>query len=360
MKFEYVFLEGSFDAIGRSIGNCFKNKIRELVQIRKSQFSQEIRSQGLELSVSVLHEICSESAAALKNEYKNGYDELRGIASSSGVKLEELIFSSGYSDIIDLYLDRFDALSPKKENRPSCTSFISIGNANSDKLSYAGQTWDMPPNTQNFVFLAMKKPVDCRPFLSLSTVTGLTHIGINEDGLCIGTNKLVSSDVQQGLLFTSIIQNAISKNDLSEAREGVVGARRAAGHNYFLISKGEGLNIEASAKKTVAVSIRNDVFVHANHYLSPLSRTVGINYSPSSERRSDTLKAKLVASYGELNMNTFQSALSLHEGPICRHDNADVVQTCSGIIFNSESIIMRASYGPPHLGDWSTYRCKIR
>ena len=356
-----IVLDGTYERIGQLIGSHFKDKIRELIHVRKKQFFREMESQKVTVATRDLDEICNELSRNLQNECSEEYDELKGIAASSGTLIQDLVFVCGYSDVIDLYLDKFDALVPKMENRPSCTSFMAIGSVNSDKLSYGGQTWDMPPDTENYMIIAIKRPVHDKAFLSVSTVAGLTHIGVNENGLCIGTNKLVSSDVQEGVFFSALIQSSLLKNDMSEAKKLILTARRAAGHNYYLVSKGEGLNIEATARQTAVDSVRDDIYIHANHYISPKLRPIAIDYSPSSFRRAEAMREKLVASRERLCVEDFQSALSMHDGPICRHgEKASFVKTCSGIIFNPESSWMRISFGPPCMGNWNTYSTESR
>lgn len=347
---------GTYREIGYKIGKMFSSKIKKLIRERYHTISREFENNELIFNKEKYEKLSKKLINSLKNHTSNEYEELCGVAEGANVNLEDVIFVLGYSDIFDA-LFKYTFFSNADGN--GCTSFISSGKCNKNGKTYAGQTWDMPPRTVDYIALFHKNIDDGTEFYSYSTILGLTHFGINHKGICIGTTNVSTTETNEGVIFCALIQSALSKQNVQSSLNVLKDLPKVSGHYYYLVAPNQvAFSLEVSAFNCHIRKIKNEIFTHANHYKNEKFLVNSIDYSPSSKYREEFMKRSLERRYGNLDIEDYMDILSSHEGDICRHANKDEKipsVTCGAVIFEPDAKKIYVKFGYSCKGKWHEF-----
>ncbi len=354
---QFISLQGSYYDIGYQIGNLFSNKINKYINVRYESISNEFANFNLAFRRENYYKYSDSLISSLLKHTPNEYSELRGIADGSGNIIEDIIFGLGYSDIFDLLYKeaRLHSSNPESDE---CTSFITPPNYSRSEKYITGQNWDMPPETEDYVVLLHKKPESGMELYSLTTVLGLTHMGMNSNGTCIGTTNVATSDVGCGVIFSALIQSALSRTTINDSIKIFNNLPKVSGHFYYLASENTAFAVEVSASYCIVDEIKNKSYIHSNHYKNKLFLPNAINYSPTSEYRERFLSKTIEDNKGLLTIDDFKLILSSHEGNICRHSltNEKIYsQTIGSIIFCPHDKRIIISFGKPCENIWHEF-----
>jgi isopenicillin-N N-acyltransferase-like protein len=349
---------GTYGEIGYKIGKMFSNKIKKLIADRYSTILVEFENSGMKFNKEAYNKISVKLIDSLRNYTPNEFEELCGICEGARVSLNDVIFALGYSDIFDI-LSR-NAIS-RRTDEEGCTSFIASGKCNRNAKTFGGQTWDMPPGSEEYTALFHKNLNDGSDFYSYTTVLGLTHMGMNNNGICIGTTNVSTKDTGEGVIFCALIQSALTKQTVEQSLNVFKNIPRASGHYYYLIGPNDiGYSIELSASDFEIHMIRDEIYVHANHYKNNKFLRDAIDYSPTSKQREEYMKRFLKYKSEDLEIKYFKEILSNHEGNICRHitkskgENIPSI-TCGAVVFEPDEKRIYIGQGYPCEGRWEEF-----
>lgn len=290
-------LAGSPEEMGATHGRAFANEIRHYTEERLSIVTSGLwsggtmgRADALDLAGSMLpaHERHSPALHA----------EMVAMAEAAGITAAEAVVVGGFTDFVDTVRAAVDSPLPEELVEDDCTAFI-VPDARAGGSGFYGQTWDMHDSATEHVVLFRVHPESGPSALVFTTVGALGQIGMNEVGVCVGINNLVASDGRRGVVWTQVVREALSTSTADHARDAVLGADLAGGHNYLVFdSGGVGYNIEAMPTARRVTPLGTEPLVHTNHALHPETAAVQGPRSPelqgSSMRRLD-VATKLLA-----------------------------------------------------------------
>lgn len=246
----YVEAKGTNYDIGFEIGRALKPKITKHYQ----KTMQEIIFKGKNFNQYV-----SETEPffrPVKKTFPFLIDELKGLADGSGVPFDfffRVNCKEGTSDI----------------NLGGCTTAISRGSQG----ILIGHNEDWVPDAIDYIYV-LKAEVNGVKFLGLnysSTLCG-NSATLNSFGLVQTINELRSTDDQIGVPKNFVSRAILEAGDIDEVIEIFKKTKRAFSYNHNLVHKNRIVNIETTSKLFQITEIKEDYFVHANHYLTPLSK----------------------------------------------------------------------------------------
>jgi len=280
--------------------------------------------------------------------------EFQGIADGAGISLERLFVGNGYTDFVDVLMLKQAAA------ELGCTAFLVRREFSHSGHTLLGQTWDMHPSAKQFVHLFQREPTEGAASLVLSTAGCLSLIGLNAAGIAIGNNNLCPLDARPGLMYLTLIHQALAQITLDAAIAGITAGPRASGHNYLLADADRIVDIETTALEYELLEPAAPWYVHTNHYRTKRLAVQEMQIpSPSSTRRLERMEV-LLASATTVDVDTlwtFMSDRTDAENPICRLPSTDDESvTCAAVIVRPETGEMWAARGDPLHNAYAYYK----
>jgi isopenicillin-N N-acyltransferase-like protein len=217
------------------------------------------------------------------------YEELDGLARSSGISLAEAVIVGGFTDFVDAIRAR--GAGPGLEE-DDCTAVLVPPEATGGDGLF-GQTWDMHDSATEHVTLLRIISSTGTSALIFSTVGCLGQIGLNSAGIVVGINNLVASNGGVGVTWPFVVRKVLQQTDLEAAVECVMKAELAGAHNYLLMDRnGRGYNIEAMPAYRAVTRLGDDPLVHTNHCLDQKARETEAARPPDLLASSEARLAK--------------------------------------------------------------------
>ncbi len=319
-----VKLKGSFHDQGIQHGETFRKEIQAFYALRKELIDHYFQG----IPEEKIQNLLSEHVAILKN-YPDCWSEFDGIAKASGLTHNALMLLNNYSDFKD-----FSRSQPQDED--GC-SLIAVRNA---KAKVAGQTWDMHASAAPYVVhLDIQEPIR----MHILTITGgIALAGVNEFGLSVCINNLVSFETKNGLMWGALVKTMLAKKTAREALNFLQAHLPCSGHNYQLMDSTDTFNVETTGKRFLLTydSNKTGASFHTNHFVSALRET------EDSVRRSKTTDSRYRAltEYFQAANPDSHSYQSLRDDVIAGNKTPSVcirptsdpldTMTCGGIVMN--------------------------
>ncbi|TWU58405.1 C45 family autoproteolytic acyltransferase/hydolase [Rubripirellula reticaptiva] len=266
---EKLTIVGDAEAMGRAHGTAFRSEIQALTEERMRLCHDCFWSGERNDSTNpkALAEACW--------EHQKRYDtqttaELEGIAIAADVPARDLLVTGGFTDFVDALRSDAALSSPFQSpiNDPGqCTAVLVAAGTSADGLPLLAQTWDMHPTATPYIRVLDQRSTD-QPATVVFTVTGCpAMIGINEHGLGIGINNMVTMDGRPGVMWTSVVRRMLRARNADEALELLKHAPVAGAHHYLLIdAESNGYSVERSPTR-IAVRTLESTLAHTNHCL---------------------------------------------------------------------------------------------
>lgn len=335
--------EESYLSWGQFHGECYRQAIKELVEIRKSLMLE--KNPLLKNHLGPLSQLQWE---VTKKYSPHLADELKGIQEGSGLSIEDIVILNNYTDFRDIEL-------PEE----GCST-IHIQKENNE--AFSGQTWDMHRSAMKYLCLIhvpacskMKTPDSL--ILSLLGCVGLMGMGAN--GSLIGVNNINTKNAKAALIWPVLVRNVLRGKNLSEMASILKKAPVTSGHNYLISTTEGGEHWEVTPEKAkCATRVGPDAghAFHTNHCLDPeivsLETPAAVNSTTHIRYELIHKKIDKVQSYNE-----FYQLLTDHENypkSICAHfasGSQDPSFTCGGGIIHLKSknkISAKIWRGCPH------------
>ena len=214
-RYPQIEVSGPPFALGCQIGEAAREEVRGFAAIALERVNKTIRV-SREKAMAL-----ASASLPLTEEYSPAMlEQLRGIAHSSGVVLEEL-----------LLLQVSNQLQPDKE--AGCTSFA-LAPQTPAHGSVVGQNWDNDPALDPFTVVLVRRP-EGKPALMNITQAGLiAYIGLNSEGLGLCMNTLPAPSRPLGVPHYFTVRGIYEATSLEGAVEAVARARRAIPANIIL------------------------------------------------------------------------------------------------------------------------------
>ena len=128
----------------------------------------------------------------------------------------------------------------------------------------------------------------------MTTVGCLSLIGMNSEGIALGTTNIRTTDARVGVGYLQIIHSALAQTTLADVERTIVEAPRAGAHYYYAAeqtAKRSPSNVPRPSR--VFSPSTAGAFVHCNHILDAEQRS-------SKPRDSDELLLCRQSRMGEL------------------------------------------------------------
>lgn len=277
--------------------------------------------------------------------------ELQGMADATGLSLAELIIVNGFTDFIDV-VHNSGQHSPAatKAAADNCTAVLVPGNRTQNGAALFGQTWDMHDSATEHVIMLHGKPTGKPEFLAFTTVGCIGMIGMNDAGITVGINNLLSADGQPGVTWPFVIRRVLEQTDIEDALHCITDAKLAGAHNYLLLdAAGCGYNIEAAPTAQHVTELHGEPLVHSNHCLMPATRSVQRARAAASQASSEArlAKATQLLQDGGVTVGDLQE-LTREQDAICiAPTGPDEIATCGAAIMQPATREFWAVWGLP-------------
>jgi isopenicillin-N N-acyltransferase-like protein len=282
-------------------------------------------------------------------------EEIKGIAEGAEAPLEALLTINARNELVHGLKAQLD---------DGCTSFIVFGDATADGHTYVGQNWDWNPAMKpNAVVLDIRRDGD--PHILTLTEAGLVgKHGLNEDGIGLCNNFMLSDKRRFGLPVHVTRRKVLTARILSDAIGAVLNSERALAANYMLgHADGAGVALEAWPEGLDVIHAKEGLLTHANHFqITRAGREdIGRNIFPDTLLRDARLQDLLSAQLGRIDLSVLAVGMSdhfNHPDSICRHPNPNSeegkgIETLGCIIMDLTDRVLHYCSGPPCEGDFA-------
>lgn len=154
----------------------------------------------------------------------------------------------------------------KERDREGCTSVLVPKALTREQRTLAGQTWDLNPTDLDYVIAVHRKPINGPETWAVTTVGSLTLMGMNAEGVAVGTTNIKTSAARTGVAYTSMLHRLLRCRSRAEAREVVAAAvHRAAAHTYWVADADGALEFETDALSIIERVLDGAPIVQTNH-----------------------------------------------------------------------------------------------
>ncbi|NIM97736.1 MAG: hypothetical protein GTO24_06550 [candidate division Zixibacteria bacterium] len=284
--------------------------------------------------------------------------EMEGIAQGAGVSLESVLVLNARSELMF-----------PNGLAGECTTFGLTGERTINGRTLLAQNWDWNPRLKGSSAFFIIEPAQGPRILAFAEAGQICKIGLNENGLGVLLNILISRDVEPGVPIHALLRMIIGTADIQEA---VALARKTprASSNHALLGDVRGgiIGLELTPMTVAEIHPTSGAVVHTNHFCDPLlSKTDwGPSVIPDSSYRLDRAQ-ELISAKDRWDSDNLKRILTDHEnGPssICRHlDFSDPehkrMQTVASFILDLFGKRMEVTCGQPcqnHYYDVNLYQ----
>jgi isopenicillin-N N-acyltransferase like protein len=343
----FVHVQGSWGEMGRQVGQMFGPLIDRHVEAWLAHVAAETGgTRGAALADA------STFAAPIRDHAPFLWEELEGLASGSGLAIEELL----------LLQARAEVMRARKDARPpmECTTFAVGGGRTEAGAVFFGQNVDLVPFLQEFGVIVRQHPKDAPAAILYTTAGLLGHNGLNEAGVGICANFINDpGGWGDGLPRYLLSRLALRQESAERALEAALTPPRAASRNLLIADvTGVFLDAEVLRKESAVLRGQDGLLVHANHLEAPEFR--GYETAPENSclrrQRLEELIAGAAAPLGVAQLQGFYRDHANAPHTLCAHPFADRnVQTVASLIGDLTARELHVAKGSPCQSVYATY-----
>jgi isopenicillin-N N-acyltransferase-like protein len=361
-----VELAGKPRAMGEAFGEQFRAEIGSFYRLRTlNALAQAQQFGGRRVGERELLSVAAQSLSVSESYDPDGFAELAGIARAANLSVEQVFAMNGLTDLRDVLAWSSAVpgygLSTTDRGIDGCTSIVLAGDVTDAGTPLGGQTWDLATDNMPYVVAVHRRPKDAPETWALTTVGCLSLIGLNAEGLAIGTTNLRTRDARPGICYLSIIHRALSRRGFDGALAAIDVRHRAAAHYYWVASRdGRVAGVECTATRAARVDVPRGAYIHTNHVLDP--ENAKLEGNPPKPEESTVFRAARLAELVDArararrgwSLDSLRDAFADHahgEGAICRHDYAGVSSNGAVVVDLARPAIW-ATRGTPCVGTW--------
>jgi isopenicillin-N N-acyltransferase like protein len=349
---EVIELSGTRLRMGEAFGEHQRAQIHALYALRLRSALQQAHLQGrAEASETSLLQVAQRALEVTARFDPETFEELTGIARGSGLGLGQIMALNGLTDLRDVLSWWSGA-----ELFGGCSAIVAQRDTTAERQLLCGQTWDLGTDNQPFVVGLRRRPDQGPASVCLSISGSLPFLGINAEGVAVGTTNLRTRDAQPGVVYVTPIDRALRARSAVAAVRSMRAVPRAGGH-FFYVADGTGAAyaLECTARRELTSELTRGIFVHTNHCLAQDHHPLDVDGdNPSSQARLHQLQALAEREHGTLDAAAFQRFFrdtSAGVLAICR-DDVEGTSTNAAAIFSPHRGAMLACVGLPSRAGW--------
>jgi hypothetical protein len=215
--------------MGQQHGEQLKGSIRQFVEQRMEALTIYMQERG-RLDLEGFLDRGRKCLDVAGRWDPGGTEELVAIARAAGVDAATLYAAGNMTDVRDVVL--LDAQGSAADE--GCSALLLPGTFARDGALHAAQTWDLNPTDIDFVVGVKREPTEGPQTWSITCVGCLSLVGMNSDGLSVGTTNIKVNDTRPGVGYLSIMHRALNSNSLPEACTAIRQAPRPAAHTNWV------------------------------------------------------------------------------------------------------------------------------
>ncbi|MEZ4465514.1 MAG: C45 family peptidase [bacterium] len=282
-------VRGTARELGEAQGEHLRALIGAFMDVRFSAVEQYCKDRGLP-GADALIDVARIGLERLKSWDPEGFAEHEGIARGAGVDPIRLYGATQMTDLRDV-------LVLPAEVDEGCTSLLLAPDRTRGDAVIGGQTWDLNPPDVDFIVAIERRPTAGPATWSVTCAGCLSLMGINEDGVALGTTNIKTRDSRaDGVGYLALIHRGLRARSAMEAAEAIAGAPRAAAHTYWIVDPRQAISLETSPSVIERRAITHGAFVQTNHcQAKALAAMQGEPTSDSSQRRLEVATARAQA-----------------------------------------------------------------
>ena len=273
-------------------------------------------------------------------------EEMEGIARGARVPIESVLVLNARTELMS-----------GTWFTGECTTIGLVGQRTADGRPLLAQNWDWTPRSKTGAAFFILEPVGGPRALIFGEAGQVGKIGLNEAGLGVLLNILVSGDLQTGIPVHVLLRMILNEVDVKGAVARVRKADRASA-SHFLLGDVEGniVGLEFTPKTCSEILPNKEAIVHTNHFCDPSVTKTDLTLSmvPDTVKRLDRAQ-KLIDQKEKWTPHELRDVFMDHEnGPtsICRHVDTSVptylqTETVGSFVFDLFRKKIQATYGQP-------------
>jgi isopenicillin-N N-acyltransferase-like protein len=346
-----LHFEGTPARMGEAFGESCREAIAELYALRlENALAQALQYGGRaasEADLLALARACLERSAGF---HPDGAAELLGIAHGAGLAPERVLAMNGLTDLRDAL-----AWGGPLEAAGGCTAFVVQRDRSADGRLWAGQTWDLGTDNLPYVVGVHRRPARGPETWCVTTVGCLSLMGMNAEGVAIGTTNLRTRDAGAGVPYLGLIHAALEASSAADAVRRIATAPRAGGHAYTVADRfGEAFAVECTAHRSRTFALRGGFHVHTNHCQVPEHQALEADIPYASSRARLARMQELLRAAERIDGPFLEACLADRANgtlAICR-DGFEGISTNAALVVCPEAGLLRACHGLPSRGGW--------
>jgi isopenicillin-N N-acyltransferase like protein len=251
---------------GELHGEEFRQGIQELAMIRR-----ELMLDKAPWLAPSLDQLAHEQLVKTEQFFKEGFNELQGLALGANLTLTDMVILNNYTDFRDIRL-------PDE----GCSTLY----YRRDQHSGAGQTWDMHGSAKRYLCtIEIEATVDHPAMVILSLVGCLGLMGYNSAELMLGVNNINTLGARPGVIWPALVRKVLHQTSFKAAQSVLFQAEVTSGHNYILADQNRGAHFEISpglVEVALELNQTNGQIFHTNHCLAPEHKKIEDQLSSNS------------------------------------------------------------------------------
>jgi hypothetical protein len=333
--------------MGEALGEGLRDQIAVLVDRRTQAAADYLVERGLEPRT--LDDLGTDCLHVLRGWDEPAWVEHRAVARASGIDAGRLYAMINLTDIRDL------ACVPAQHDAEGCTAVLAAAGSTSVDGPLGGQTWDLSSGDVDSIVAVHRRP-DEGPRTWAVTVAGApTLMGMNEDGLALGTTNIRVAGARVGVGYMSLLHKAITCADRREAVEAIDAAPRIAAHTYWFVDPRGAIELECDAMScSRREPLGQDVLVRTNHCLHEdrIDSEVPLE---NSLRRLDRAQA-FAQSGTPIDVDNLRALFCDRSDALCsinrKHSDGEPTATNACVIADPAARVLHACRGEADRGQW--------
>ncbi len=349
---EQLTVKGHPQAMGEQQGEHFRGRIQQFIAVRFDAVAQYAADLGRD-DVAPLREIGRASQEIFSQWDAEASAEHDGIARAANVDSLDLFIATNMTDMRDvLLLPRGESGPPELEG---CTAVLVPGRLTKSGHGLVGQTWDLNPTDVEYVVGVHRQPISGPETWSLTCTGCLTLIGMNSEGLAVGTTNIKMHGSKPGIGYLNLLHRAIRSRSVEEASRHILEAPRSGAHTYWLADPSQQIEWEAAPDAAVSRAANEHAVARTNHCLVPeFTERQG---EPTTETSATRLnRASTVLEDGEVDPDSLRALFSDRSDGINSinryHEDGTDTATNGVFIASPSELRLWACRGPADRGEW--------
>ncbi|WP_263078591.1 C45 family peptidase [Endozoicomonas sp. Mp262] len=354
IKLKTYQFQGTPEQIGHGHGEELRSTIQGFVQVRMDAAVRYFREQGIK-DDSLIDGLRNTGKACWKifeTWDPEGFEEHNAIARAAHVDAADLYTITNYTDVRDAYM-----LAGSKPDAEGCSALMIPPEHSQSGSVLAGQTWDLNPEDIDYVIAAHCVPNKGPARWSVKLAGCLSLMGMNSQGLAVGTTNLKTWGSKPGIGYLNLIHRSLRCNTLEEASRILAEAPKSGAHTYWLADPHQGVRFEVTGFSHDQQSLEKAPIGWTNHCLNPRHQAEEYE-QPSASSLTRLERLQELINTRSITIETIKTILANRDdgaNSINRYpEDKSYAATNACMIADMAKGELHACRGPADQGEWQT------